>query len=628
MDDDKIKLQYHVSVSKERDDLNDHNKLPSKKFKFDESKNKDLSFSERKINESNVCNSMNENLNTNIFQTEKDVGITEYLSNDKGFYGILKHRYSDFLVNEIQKDGTIVHLTDFSAPEEDANIISLKEQVGLELSEKIHCLCNQSAEEENPVLIDVTEMNKDERRKIHVAIRQNCTGLESSTEDKDDKKYIIVTKVKRGQKGKRTCQIWPHSRGNYTHFVLYKENTDTMEAIYVIANLLRMPTSAFTYAGTKDKRGKTTQMVSVYRVAANKLLELNEKLRNIKIGNIQYKNNPIKLGDLFGNHFSIILREITSSEEEVKKSMESFTNMGFINYYGMQRFGTTSVSTYEIGRALLQGKWNEAIDLILKPRPEDRSNSETYRQIWSETKDAKVALEHLQKKGSVEGHLLRGLVNHSLSDMVNALNAIPRNTRLMYIHSFQSYIWNHIASFRIKEYGLKPIIGDLMLSQVVEAVEEEESGDHLKSYKDAVKINTSAEQDIYNIYNVVLPLPGNSIIYPNNEVYKMYKELLEKQGLDFTSFTSKVKTYSLGGDYRHLIVRPRNVNWSLINYNDSTQSLLISDLDKIHGIKLLDSDGEQRALKVEFSLPLSSYATMAVREILKIETSAWKNNIQ
>lgn len=33
--------------------------------------------------------------------------------------------------------------------------------------------------------------------------------------------------------------------------------------------------------------------------------------------------------------------------------MHSLREIGFINYYGMQRFGTTAVPTYQIGRYVL-----------------------------------------------------------------------------------------------------------------------------------------------------------------------------------------------------------------------------------------------------------------------------------
>lgn len=34
----------------------------------------------------------------------------------------------------------------------------------------------------------------------------------------------------------------------------------------------------------------------------------------------------------------------------------------------------------------------------------------------------------------------------------------------MYIHSYQSYVWNNLVSKRIEEYGLKAVPGDLVLN--------------------------------------------------------------------------------------------------------------------------------------------------------------------
>lgn len=33
----------------------------------------------------------------------------------------------------------------------------------------------------------------------------------------------------------------------------------------------------------------------------------------------------------------------------------------------------------------------------------------------------------------------------------------------MYIHSYQSYVWNNMVSKRIEEHGLTPVPGDLVL---------------------------------------------------------------------------------------------------------------------------------------------------------------------
>ncbi|PIN96803.1 hypothetical protein AB205_0108150, partial [Aquarana catesbeiana] len=162
---------------------------------------------------------------------------------------------------------------------------------------------------------------------------------------------------------------WPKSRGSFCHFVLYKENKDTMEAINVLSKFLRVKPNLFSYMGTKDKRAITVQAIAVLKITAQRLSHLNKCLMNFKLGNFTYQKHPLKLGELQGNHFTVILRNITGTVEQVEQAMTSLRNIGFINYYGMQRFGTTAVPTYQVGRAILQNNWEEMIDLILKPRP-------------------------------------------------------------------------------------------------------------------------------------------------------------------------------------------------------------------------------------------------------------------
>lgn len=50
--------------------------------------------------------------------TELEVGVTEYITSQPGFDGVIKQRFSDFQVNEISLDGTIAKLTDKSVPTE------------------------------------------------------------------------------------------------------------------------------------------------------------------------------------------------------------------------------------------------------------------------------------------------------------------------------------------------------------------------------------------------------------------------------------------------------------------------------------------------------------------------------
>ncbi|KAM6437541.1 pseudouridylate synthase 7 homolog isoform 1-T2 [Liasis olivaceus] len=538
---------------------------------------------------------------------EQDVGIRKFASSHKGFLGILKERYSDFVVHEIGKDGHIIHLDDFSVPvdnedppEEIFTVLSPEDKQRLE---ELQLFKNK----EGSVSIEVIEDTKEKRTIIHQAVKSLFPGLETKTENLDGKKCIVAYHAA----GKKSLanprkHSWPKSRGNYCHFVLYKENKDTMDAINVLSKYLRVKPTIFSYMGTKDKRAITVQKIAVLKITAQRLAHLNKCLMNCKLGNFSYKNHPLKLGELQGNHFTVGLRNITGTDDEVQQAMQSLKEIGFINYYGMQRFGTTAVPTFQVGRAILQSNWNDAVDLILRPRPGvERGSLVKCREEWARTKDPAAAFKILLDKRCVEGQLLWGLSKYGLKNIVSAFNMITRNYRLMYIHSYQSYVWNNMVSKRIEEYGLRAVPGDLVLKGGT-AVHIEE-----------------ADVDSYTIHDVVMPLPGFDVIYPKHKIGESYKEMLAADNLDINNMKHKIRDYSLSGAYRKIIIRPQNVSWELIEYDDPKIPLFTTDLDKLEG-KLpaaLAREGKYKALKMEFSLPPSAYATMAIREVLKLDTS-------
>lgn len=43
-------------------------------------------------------------------------------------------------------------------------------------------------------------------------------------------------------------------------------------------------------------------------------------------------------------------RNISGTDEQVHQAMTSLKQTGFINYFGMQRFGTTAVPTQQVGK--------------------------------------------------------------------------------------------------------------------------------------------------------------------------------------------------------------------------------------------------------------------------------------
>lgn len=118
--------------------------------------------------------------------------------------------------------------------------------------------------------------------------------------------------------------------------------------------------------------------------------------------------------------------------------------------------------------------------------------------------------------------------------------------RLSYIHAYQSFIWNSIVSKRIAEFGVKPILGDLVHARSVDELQEMGNDDSNSSNQSECSNPTIVSIDKNNILNytiadVVLPLPGYDVTYPNNEVADWYKDLLLADGLSEVDFERSAK---------------------------------------------------------------------------------------
>lgn len=139
------------------------------------------------------------------------------------------------------------------------------------------------------------------------------------------------------------------------------------------------------------------------------------------------------------------------------------------------------------------GKWNEAIELILKPREgEQDEDLVEARKIYETTKDACSAYKRIKRCDKIEATLLKGLCTSGNSNPQGALDSIPRNARLMYIHAYQSFVWNHMVSRRIKEFGKNPIVGDLVYENNIKENDNEEQ--FVYDNENEVRTETNAEE--------------------------------------------------------------------------------------------------------------------------------------
>lgn len=86
------------------------------------------------------------------------------------------------------------------------------------------------------------------------------------------------------------------------------------------------------------------------------------------------------------------------SQDEIDRILTSLKTRGFINFYGMQRFGTSTVPTHVTGLYILQKKWTEAVDSILSLRDSEHPDCVRGRLAWLEDQDLDKALQVMPRR--------------------------------------------------------------------------------------------------------------------------------------------------------------------------------------------------------------------------------------
>ena len=455
--------------------------------------------------------------------------------------------------------------------------------------------------------------DKDHRKRIHLFFKCHFYGR-LVTDVVGPNNNLFRVSLKKPGSGRPSSYDHRNNQGPndpkpvpFLEFVLWKDGLDTMEAVQILSKRLLIPAKSFSYAGTKDRRSVSTQRIVVRNAFPAKIAGINKMTgMRIKVSHLRSVLRPFRFGDLSGNRFTIILRNFQYSENENESNLmaaiESINRNGFINYYGLQRFGRGGgeVSTDAIGRALLSGNFQAACSMILDPRPVESNKSiAAARAIWKETSDPGKALEAFPFRCSAERAILQHLIKpgHS-TDYPGAIASINRELRLMYVHAVQSLWWNAGASRRAQLFGVeKCVVGDLVMNEATGQIE------------------TVTEESLHNftIFNVVIPIIGHSTsLWPQNEL----GDYLKTFSVEHSEILQKDKwkhLWDLPGGFRNFLQKPKDLEIKILNYTEADELIIPSS--NIGGQGLL------KAVQLRFTLPTSAYATMLLREIFPKDSS-------
>jgi tRNA pseudouridine13 synthase len=379
--------------------------------------------------------------------------------------------------------------------------------------------------------------------------------------------------------------------GEFTIAKIRVKNWETNRFIRQLSRNLHISRKRIGFAGTKDRRAVTTQLFSI---KAPLEYVQNVSLKDVEILECYPSRKGLSLGDLIGNRFNIVVSEIENRNdvETIIENIQGELNAldGFPNFFGHQRFGTLRPITHVMGKKIIDGDFRGAVHAYLG-NPVEIEGEETFaaRQAFERDGDYAAGLRNFPKHLGFERAMLNHLVGNE-DDFVGAVAALPKNLTWMFVHAYQSFLFNKIISQRIEKglLSIKPLIGDIILPP-----DENGLPDHKKwidvTEDNIEKVTRKVEERKAFISGLV---PGTEARFADGVQGEIEREILEKEGLSFKDFAvPQMMELSSKGIRRELVAPLQNFMCEV----------------------------ENDSVKMRFELMKGCYATSLVREFMKTD---------
>lgn len=247
--------------------------------------------------------------------------------------------------------------------------------------------------------------------------------------------------------------------GSYSYFLLKKTNLNMQQAITAISKTVGFSSRRIHYCGTKDKVAITTQLISIQNSNKEFAQIILDKMKNsydIELEYLGQFNTRLNLSDNLGNKFTIKIEELNS--EDINKFKEKSNNFEVLNCFQSQRFGMCK-NTHAIGLLLIQKNIKDALFEVLRTLPSKYIDEfkeyldliENVHINFDEMSQEELSQEFVKIK-EVFPNFLKGYTScikhliHHPKDVSGSFRTIPKKIRTLYVHAFQSAIFNELIT--------------------------------------------------------------------------------------------------------------------------------------------------------------------------------------
>jgi tRNA pseudouridine13 synthase len=378
--------------------------------------------------------------------------------------------------------------------------------------------------------------------------------------------------------------------GEYLIARMTKENWETHHLLRDISRHLGISDERIGIAGTKDKRAVTTQVMSIRGISEEKLSKVD--LPRVRLEPIGRANKDIGLGDLWGNEFDVIIRNIELPAEELESRLKAIdarigATGGVPNFFGYQRFGIVRPVTHLVGKKLVQGNVEDAaMTYIAMSFPgESEENREVREYVWK-SRDFKEGIRIYPFNLRYERTMMHHLVEHP-GDYAGAFRSLSPKLLKLFVHAYQSYLFNRLLSGRMLD-GMsisEPVEGDVICF----------TNDRLEP--DTSKLETVTKKNLPDIKfllrrkraYVTLPLIGKNNVPDPGKSGDEERKILREEGVTTEDFNlTAMPELASSGLRREILLRAT------------------PDIKPGTGMA-----------ELKFYLPKGCYATTVLRELMK-----------